>query len=216
MEEDSIEERRIYHVTYAKPLFILMLIVGLGGLCWAILFFGITQRLILGAVLGLLILGIMLVIRKFAAKQAMLKEMSSAIFYVIGISWLPWYRTPPIDWTATSAGPTVLYMGLAYLNLIMLSSLDSESDKKAGFSSIATIIPQERLLPRIRILAILLIFFALFAVILVNSFYRIFPALLSIMLLLHYLSFFSSGLKPEQIRRRMEACFMLPLLLLFF
>lgn len=216
MERDSIEERRTYHVVYSKPLFMLMLTVGLGGLFWAVLFFGITQKLVLGAGLALLILGIMLAIRKFAAKHARLKELSSAVFYVIGISWLPYYRTPPIDWTATSIGLTVLYMGLAYLNLIMLSSLDSESDKEAGFSSIATLIPQEKLLPRIRNLAVLLISLALLGLILLNSFYRIFPTLLLMMLLLHYLSFFTSGLKREQIRRRMEACFMIPLLLLLF
>lgn len=208
------EDRHHFHLIYQKPLLVMLGIVGVFGLVGAIGFFGFSNELFFGAGLGIMILLIMLAIRKLADKQARLKELSSAVFYVIGISWLPWYKTPEIDYTWTAFGLTILYMGLAYLNLIMLSSLDAESDKEAGFASIATEIPQEKLINRIRQLATGLILCSFLGLILVNSFYRIFPSLLVVMLLLHYLSFFRSGLKAEQIRMRMEAAFLVPALLL--
>lgn len=214
LDTDHSEDRHHFHLKHQKPLLALLGIVGAVGLVWAIQYFGFSQELFFGAGLGLAILGIMLAVRKLAAKQVRLKELSSAIFYVIGISWLPWYETPAIDYTWTAFGLTILYMGLAYLNLIMLSSLDTESDKEAGFVSIATIIPQEKLNPRIHQLAIGLMLVALIGLLLVNSLYRIFPSLVLIMVLIHYLSFFKSGKRPEQIRMRMEIAFLTPALLL--
>src|SRR5690606_6755847 len=109
---------------------------------------------------------------------------------------------------------TIMYMGLAYLNLIMLSSLDKDTDSQSGFSSIATHITQEKLNPRIHQLAIGLILVALIGLLLVNSLYRIFPSLVLFMLLIHYLSFFKSGSNPEQVRMRMETAFLIPAILL--
>ncbi|PZX53198.1 hypothetical protein [Algoriphagus chordae] len=216
LASDHVEDRHHFHLIYQKPLVILLGLVGAAGLFWAIQFFGFSHELYFGAGLGLLILGIMLAVRKLASKQVRLKELSSAIFYVIGISWLPWYETAQIDYTWIAFALTILYMGLAYLNLIMLSSLDIESDNAAGFSSIATIIPQERLNPRIRQLATGLIAAAFLGLLFVNSLYKILPALFLIMLLIHYLSFFKSDLRPEQVRMRMEIAFLIPALLLLF
>lgn len=211
---DHAKDRHHFHLIHQKPLLVSLAIIGSVGLMWAILFFGFTKELFLGAGLGLVILGIMLAVRKLAARQVRLKELSSAVFYVIGISWLPWNQTPEIDYTWTVLSLTILYMGLAYLNLIMLSSLDTESDQVAGFSSIATIIPHEKLFPRIRQLAIFLIFCSMLSFLLVNSFYKIYPSLLVIMLLFHYLNFFKPDLSAEQIRMRMEIAFLIPALLL--
>ena len=211
---EHAEDRHHFHLIYQKPLMINLGTVGCVGLVWAIKFFGFSQELFFGAGLGVVILAIMLAVRKLASKQVRLKELSSAIFYVIGISWLSWYEAPAIDYTWTAFGLTILYMGLAYLNLIMLSSLDKDSDSESGFSSIATLIPQEKLNPRIHQLAIGLMLVALIGLLLVNSLYRIFPGLVLLMLLVHYLSFFKSGLSSEQIRMRMEIAFLIPAILL--
>ncbi|WP_192348053.1 hypothetical protein [Algoriphagus sp. Y33] len=206
--------RHHFHLIYRKPLLVVLGIVGSLGLVWAIVFFGFSRELFFGAGLGVLILVIMLAVRKFGAEQVRLKELSSAVFYVIGISWLPWYEMPEIDYTWTALGLTILYMGLAYLNLIMLSCLDTESDKEAGFVSIATKIPQERLLTNIRNLSISLILCSFLGLLLVNSFYRIYPGLLVIMLLVHFLCFFKTNLSAEQVRMRMEVAFLVPAILL--
>ncbi|WPR75395.1 hypothetical protein [Algoriphagus sp. NG3] len=211
---DHPQDRHHFHLIYQKPLLGMLGVVGCLGLVWAVQFFGFSQELFFGAGLGLVILGIMLAVRKLAAKKVRLKELSSAIFYVIGISWLPWYETPEIDYPWTAFGLTLLYMGLAYLNLIMLSSLDKDTDSQSGFSSIATHLTQEKLNPKIHQLAIGLILVALIGLLLVNSLYRIFPSLLLLMLLVHYLSFFKSGSSHEQIRMRMEITFLIPAILL--
>lgn len=213
---NSIEEedRHHFHLIYQKPLTILMTLAGLIGLFWAIRFFGFTHELYFGAGLGILIMLILLAVRKFAANQVRLKELSSAVFYVIGISWLPWYATPVEDYSWIAIILTIGYMGLGYLNLIMLSSLDEEKDKRAGFTSIATKMPHEKLSNQIRKLALVLIICSMALLVYVNSIYRIFPALLLLMLLLHYLSFFKSKLTPAQIRMSMELTFAVPLILL--
>lgn len=211
---DHPEDRHHFHLIYQKTLLAMLGVIGSIGLIWAIGFFGFSDELFFGTGLGVVILAIMLNVRKFASKQVRIKELSSAIFYVIGISWLPWYETPAIDYTWTAFGLTLLYMGLAYLNLIMLSSLDKDTDSQSGFSSIATHLTQEKLNSRIHKLATGLILVAFIGLLLVNSLYRIFPSLVLIMLLLHYLSFFKSGLKSEQIRMRMEIAFLIPAILL--
>ncbi|MDR7131232.1 hypothetical protein J2X69_003592 [Algoriphagus sp. 4150] len=208
------QDRHHFHLIYRTPLLMGLCLVGFIGLFWAIQFFGFSGELFFGTGLGVLILAIMLAVRKFGALQVRLKELSSAVFYVIGISWLPWYETPEIDYTWTVFGLTILYMGLAYLNLIMLSSLDTKSDEEAGFVSIATKIPQEKLLTNIRNLSISLILCSLLGLLLVNSFYRIYPGLLVIMLLVHFLCFFKTNLSAEQVRMRMEVAFLIPAILL--
>lgn len=214
LPSDHSEGRHYFHLIYQKPLLAILGIVSAIGLIWAVRFFGFSHELFFGAGLGVVILSVMLAVRKLAARQVRLKELSSAIFYVIGISWLPWYETPKIDYSWTAFGLTIMYMGLAYLNLIMLSSLDKDTDSQSGFSSIATHITQEKLNPRIHQLAIGLILIALTGLLLVNSLYRIFPSLVLFMLLIHYLSFFKSGCSPEQVRMRMETAFLIPAILL--
>jgi 1,4-dihydroxy-2-naphthoate octaprenyltransferase len=208
------EDRHHFHLVYQKPLLALMIATGLLGLFWAIRFFGFSRELYFGAGLGIVIMLILLGVRKFAANRVRMKELSSSVFYVIGISWLPWYATPVEDYSWIAVTLTLAYVGLAYLNLIMLSSLDEEKDKRAGFTSIATKIPSEKLSTQIRNLAFVLVACCLLLLVYVNSMYRVYPLLLLIMLLLHYLSFFKSNLTPSQIRIRMELTFAVPLLLL--
>ncbi|MEN2283285.1 hypothetical protein AAGF08_14160 [Algoriphagus sp. SE2] len=210
------EDRHKFHRNHFKALLISMVIVGLIGLYGAISFFGISRELFLGAGLGILILGIMLLIRKFVAKNVWLKELSSAVFYVVGVSWLPWYQVKPIEYSWNAVTMTLVYMGLAYLNLMMLSNLDSEKDREYGFKSISTMLSPGQHLRIINQLAILLLLVSALALIFFPSLERIFPAILLLMVFVHYQSFFNSNLNAAQKRMRMEAAFMIPGLLLLF
>lgn len=213
---NSIEEqdRHHFHLVYHKVLTALLIFAAFTGLIWAVLFFGFDTKLYLGIGLALIIMLVLLLVRKYAANQTTIKELSSAVFYVVGISWLPLVSTSTEDYSWITLALTFAYMGLAYLNLIMLSSLDEEKDKRAGFTSIATKLPHEKLSRQIRRLAWVLIVGIAFILVLVSSIYRVFPALLLLMLLMHYLSFFSTKLAPLQIRKRMELTFAIPLILL--
>ncbi len=210
------EDRHKFHRNHFKALLISLLVVGLVGIFGAISFFGFSVELFLGAGLGVLILGIMLFIRKFVAKNVWLKELSSAVLYVVGISWFPWYQVEPIEYSWAAFTMTIVYMGLAYLNLMMLSNLDSEKDKEYGFHSISTMLSPEEHVKIIHQLAVILLIISALALIFFNSLQRIFPAILLLMLFIHYQSFFNSKLNSVQIRMRMEATFMIPGILLLF
>lgn len=212
----SSEDRHKFHHNHFRILIAALFAVGGIGLYGAIAHFGFTLELLLGAGLGVLILAIMLMVRKFVSKNVWLKELSSAVFYVVGIAWLPWYQVATVDRNWTAMVLTAVYVGLAYLNLIMLSNLDAEKDRAYGFNSISNLLSPEKHLVLIRQLAILLISCCAGLLFYMNSLQRIFPALLLIMLLVHYLSFFNSGQNPGQIRMRMEIAFVIPLLLLLF
>lgn len=212
----SSEDRHQFHRNHFKALVISLFIVGGIGLYGAIAYFGFSPELFLGAGLGMLILGIMLMIRKFVAKNVWLKELSSAVFYVVGISWLPWFQVDPIEYSWTALMLTMVYMGLAYLNLMMLSSLDSEKDKEYGFNSISAFLSPSKHMKLIHQLAILLLVITAISLFILSSLQRIFPAILLIMLFFHYLSFFNPKLSSAQKRMRMEAAFLVPAILLLF
>ena len=165
--------------------------------------------------LNLLSVLLMLLIQKLGKNLVWTKELSTAIFYVIGISWYSWFQIEAVDFRWEPIAITLIYMLLAYLNLLMLSCLDAAKDKIAGFESIATVLSPVKLILIIRKLALALILLAFFGFILFFSFYRLYSCLLLIMALVHYLSFFNATLSIEAVRMRMEAAFMIPFLLLF-
>lgn len=215
IDEGSTLDRHQVHRIYGRSLRYMLGGIGTLGLFWAISLFGWKLELLIGAGLGIGILGLMIFIRKLGKDLVWMKELSTAIFYVIGISWYSWFQLTGIDFRVEPIAITFIYMLLAYLNLLMLSSLDAVKDKLAGFESIATVLSPVKLILIIRKLALALILLAFFGFILFFSFYRLYSCLLLLMALVHYLSFFNPKLSAEAVRMRMEAAFMIPLLLVF-
>lgn len=208
-------DRHQVHRIYGRNLRYMLGGIGTLGLFWAISLFGWKLDLLIGAGLGIVILGLMFLIRRLGKKLIWSKDLNTAIFYVIGISWYSWFQVGAIDFRWEPITITLIYMLLAYLNLLMLSTLDAAKDKEAGFESLATLLSPIKLIPIIRKLALALLLLAFFGFILFFSFYRLYSCLLLIMALVHYLSFFNPKLSIESVRMRMEAAFMIPLLLVF-
>jgi hypothetical protein len=208
-------DRHQIHRIYGKILRYMLGGIGMLGLIWAIGVLGWQLELLLGVGLVFGILGWMIFIRKFGKKQIWLKDLSTAIFYVTGISWYSWFQVTAIDLRWEPVAITLIYILLAYLNLLMLSTIDAAKDKEAGFESLATLLSPIKLIPIIRKLALALLLMAFFGFILFFSFYRLYACLLLLMGLVHYLSFFNANLSAESVRMRMEAAFMIPILLLF-
>ncbi|MBN7809437.1 hypothetical protein J0A68_00630 [Algoriphagus sp. H41] len=206
-----LSPRRAFHRKNWKALAFLLSLTVVSGLVGAFFWFGWGRELQLTLVLGILILGSKALVAKVG--PGWMKELSIAVFYVLGIAWLPTLRADGADlvWQASLFLP--LFMGLAFLNLLMLSYLDRDEDRSAGFFSAAATLPSPLLLVWIRRLALVLILVSLAVFVLLPSFYRPFACLLLLMSLIHYLVFFRAGLSPEQKRRQMEASFALPLLL---
>lgn len=204
--------RREFHRKFRKALWFLLILTVLIGLVGAFTWFGWGKELQLTLILALLILGSRVMIRKIG--PGWMKEFSIAVFYVIGIVWLPLLRADAVDitWTALLYVPT--YILLAFLNLLMLSFLDRDEDAKSGFFSVASTLPTQKIIQLIRQLAFGLIFLSLAGFILLPSFYRPFSCVVVLIALVHYVSFFQSGLPAHQKRQRMELAFSIPWLLM--
>lgn len=203
---------------YQKNGRILMLLVipsVLSGLILAYWVLGLGSELYLSLGFGAIILLTMLLLRKAGKAAGLIKELSTAVFYVLGLAWLPLLRLDGIDWTWQNLLFIAVYIGLAFLNLLMFSFLDRREDESHGFASAALTVEPVRLSLWIRRLAFLLIFLSLAGFIFLPSFYRPFACILLLMLLVHYLTFFNVGISTETKRIRMEASFILPGLLLF-
>lgn len=212
-KSEALSERRAFHLANWKTLLALLVIAIFSGLIGAFWWFGWGRELQLTLVLAMLILGSNLLIRK--AGQGWMKELSIALFYVVGIVWLPLLRASGVDMDWQHLVFIPLYVSIGFLNLLMLSFLDQDEDQTNGFFSAISSLHPIQLIRWIRLLAFVIIFASLAGFILFSSFYRPFACILLLMGLVHYLTFFQTRLSPEQKRMRMEASFMLPGLLLF-
>lgn len=208
-----LSQRRTFHLANWKTLFFFLGVAVPIGLVGAFWWFGWGKELQLTLGLAIMILGSKLLIRK--AGPGWMKELSIAVFYVVGIVWLPLLRTNGIDLVWQDLVFLPAYMSLAFLNLLMLSFLDQDEDQKAGFFSATYSVSPILLVKWIQKLAFSLIFILLACFVIFSSFYRPFSCILLVMALIHYLTFFQAGLSPEGKRMRMEASFLLPTLLLF-
>jgi hypothetical protein len=212
-KSEALSERRAFHLANWKTLLGLLCIAFISGLIGAFWWFGWGKELQLTLILAMLILGSNLLIRK--AGQGWMKELSIALFYVVGIVWLPLLRAAEVDMDWQHLIFIPLYVSVGFLNLLMLSFLDQDEDQTNGFFSAISSLHPIQLIRWIRTLAFVIIFASLAGFILFSSFYRPFACVMLLMALVHYLTFFQAGLSPEQKRMRMEASFMLPGLLIF-
>lgn len=209
-------DRHAFHQKHALALWFLLIINSVIGLYGAYVTFGIGMELLVAAVLGGMILLLMLLIRMLPISFHWLKEANTAIFYVLGIALLPFLRFSFEDWEWQIGLLMAGYIGLAYLNLIMLSWLDSGKDQASGFGSLLSVLSKEKVGSLIRRLAFFLIAAFLLCLVFLPSYYRVFASLLLLMALIHYLTFYDKKLTASQIRFRMEATFFIPWLLLFW
>jgi hypothetical protein len=206
-----LSDRRAFLRNFQNSFWMLLGVAVAIGLSGALLWFGWGKELQLTLIIAILMVGSRLMVRILG--PGWMKEFSIAVFYVIGIVWLPLLRAEEADITWLTLVFLPGYMLLAFLNLLMLSFLDREEDMKAGFLSIASAMSPQKILVLIRQLAFGMIFLSLAGFILLPSFFRPFSCILLLIALLHYLTFFSVGLNSLQKRQRMEMAFWLPWLL---
>jgi hypothetical protein len=205
--------RRAFHRRYQVFLGVGILIAVGSGLVGAFFWMGWGKEFQLTLILALAMFGCRWAIQKFG--PVLLKEVSIAIFYVVGTIWLPLLRAEAADLSWAVLIFATLFFVLALLNLWMLSFLDREEDRQDGFLSIAQVYPSLQLIQWIRSLSFFGIFATLAVFILLPSFYRPFSCLLLLLLLVHYLTFFQTRLSSAQKRQRMELAFWIPWLLLW-
>lgn len=207
-----LSPRRTFHLQYQGLLAVAIGLACIGGGWAAWTWFGWGKELQLTLILAASMGGCRWAIQKMG--PVWMKEVSIALFYIIGCLWLPLLRAAPEDLSGVGLILVPLFFLLALLNLLMLSFLDREEDRDLGFSSIATLFPAAKVIQLIRRIAFVGIFVALGTFILLPSFYRPFCCILLLMVLVHYLTFFQSAATATQKRQRMELAFWIPWLLL--
>lgn len=209
-----LSSRYAFHQRWGGLLLFFVTPTVLYGLMLAYRVLGLGKELYFSLGLGGLILLTMLLVRKAGKTAGVLKELSTAVFYVLGVAWLPLLNLQPVDWMWQNLVFIPFYIGLAFLNLLMLSVMDRKEDQLLGFASAALMLDPVELIAWIRRLALVLILGSMAGFILLPSFYRPFACLVLLMTLVHYLTFFNPGISPESKRSRMEATFLLPWLIL--
>ena len=205
--------RRTFHLKYRTFLGWGILVAVGAGLGGAWFWMGWGKEFQLTLILAFSMAGCRWAIQKFG--PILLKEVSIALFYLVGTIWLPLLRVKAVDLSWEVLIFAVLFFVVALLNLWMLSLLDREKDRQDGFVSLAHVYPPQQLIQWIQRLSFVGIFTSLAAFILLHSFYRPFSCIILLMFLVHYLTFFQSQLPVTQKRQRMELAFWIPWLLLW-
>jgi len=213
----AISKRHRFHQQYFKTIIIIWLLLLLFGLSLLMLFPQIHFTVLPGSVLALVMIFWMGLIRWIGEKASWLKEIYTAVFYVAGIVLVPVLLAPDEFINHFFYLFLGAYTVLAWINLLVLSFLDQEGDKTDGYGSVLVIISKNQLTYLIWVLGILLLGFLIVLLFWIPSFYKIHSSLLLIMVLFHLLQFSSSHQNDKDaVRQKLEATFILPLILLFF
>ncbi|NVK50835.1 MAG: hypothetical protein HWE09_13780 [Cyclobacteriaceae bacterium] len=210
---DKLSGRRRFHHQVRIPVLIGVGVLALVGLIGGFWWFGWGLELQLTFLLGAMIGGIRFLVLKFG--KGWMKEFSIALFYVTGIFWLPFLRSNPLDGSTWQGIFFILYVLLAILNLLILSLLDQEEDRLAGFFSVSQEVDSVILKRWVTYLIYGLFSMLILVLLFAPSFYRLFAAFLFLMTLSHWFIFKKDQMNAEKKRISMEWTFVLPALLTF-
>lgn len=216
LKKKAQTKRHVFHQRYFKSILVFLIAVVLIGFGIAFALEPMHDLLLPGLALALIIVFWMLLIRKLFPRAVWLKEISIALFYVIGIALVPFLKADKewihIAFYFLASG----YVLVAWINLLILSYQDRDSDEKDGFASILTLLSKGQL--EVLIIGIC-VFGGLYFVGLMlwlPSYFHIYSGILLVILLFHAIQFLTAGQNPESVRRRLELSFLLPFLLMLF
>lgn len=214
IKSHHISPRHYFHQRNFKILLSFLIIAAVFALILAVFILPSTWILVSGVILASLILFNMMVIQHFKRQLAAWKEISIAVFYVLGISLLPVleseYSHIDLRWLYFSAG----YILLAWFNLVLLSSLDQESDKQTGQESIVSKLGHEKVRGLLQWLGIIGICYFLSLLFLLPSYYHVYTTLLLLIFIWHIRFLLEPKKNAEVARKRLELSFSFPWILL--
>lgn len=144
------------------------------------------------------------------------KEFSTAVFYVVGIVLVPYLYWENEHSQSVFRIFALEYLLLAWINLLILSYLDKESDQEDGFGSILTLISPGVLKKLIIALSAVSVLGLIVQLVFLDSYYHIHSGILLVILLIHVLIFLDPNQDKEIARQKLEASFLLPFFLVFF
>jgi hypothetical protein len=164
----SSSPRRVFYKQNKLVLSLGIIVAVVAGLAGAFYWLGWDKEMQLTLILALAMGGCRWAIQKLG--PVVLKEVSIALFYVVGCLWLPILRAEAQDLSWQALAFAIVFFLLALLNLWMLSFLDREEDRQDGFVSIAMLLPSLQMIQWIRKLGFLGIFGTMAAFIFLPSF----------------------------------------------
>ena len=206
--------RHAFHQKHFKTLAILSAILGSLGLGMAFYFLKIKFIVFTGVALGSLILLSFILLKVFPRRWVFFKEISIAILYVGGIMLAPYFhndlvRIPEAFWLLGLA-----YVLVAWFNTLYLGILDRESDKVDGLYSFALTVGERRSNKLLMGLMLVMLLYVIALYFFLSSRHYLHISIVLIMALNHSIVFLQDQSSSDDARRKLDACFMLPLFLL--
>lgn len=206
--------RHAFHQQHFKILALCLFLTGCTGLVLAFSFLKIRSIVFFGLGLGVLILTIFIALKINPYKWAFVKEISISFLYVVGIMLAPAVNHIPEKLPSYFWLLGLGYIFVACFNTVFLGILDKETDQKDGLSSLVLVLGEER---SKKILSFLLVFMFFYFISLygfLNSITYFQITLLFIIALIHGIAFLQGAKDQDSTRRKLDASFMLPFLLL--
>ena len=207
-------DRHRFHQQHSKALSLLLATVVLAGFGIITYFEELHFMRWPGLLLAFLMLFWMGILHVLGKKLSWLKELSTAVFYVAGIALAPFFYNFPNEVPKAFFLLAGGYVFLAAINLYVLSYLDEQHDQRDGFGSALELISKKSLKNLILFLSLGTGVYLLSLLVLLPSYYRIHASILLILVIFHWLEFNKS--KQYLLREKLEASFLLPLILLIF
>ncbi|MCH6199685.1 hypothetical protein MMU07_08845 [Aquiflexum sp. LQ15W] len=208
--------RHQFHQKYFRVLLPLVFSCILVGI---LLFFSLGEMEFIqthGILLGTFTVVWMGFLKIAGTKLSWLKEISTALIYVLGVSLAPFASLDMELVDNFSYLFIFIYFLAALVNLLILSYLDAEVDQKDGFGSVLVLIPKTGLKNLILLLGMTGIGILLVLGVILPSFYHVHSVILGLIIGYHLILFFSKNQTKDQVRKKSEALFLLPFLLLLF
>lgn len=214
IKKEASTPRHAFHQKHFRTLAILLVMLGSLGLGAALYFLKIKFILFTGVALGSLILLSFILLKIFPSKWVFLKEISIATLYVGGIMLAPYFHNDLVKIPREFWLLGLAYVLVAWFNTLYLGTLDRKSDKEDGLYSLALAVGEDRsnkLL--LGLMAIKLIYIvSLYLILHSASYFHV--SIILMMALIHCIIFLQGENSASHARRKLDACFMLPFILL--
>lgn len=210
-----LTKRHRFHREHFNVLVILLFTaVGLGlFLVWFIL--NSLTLLYLGFIMVLMMAIVRIIGTFLITSLPFYKEASIAFFYVVGISLAPLVAVD-LDFSGFKwIFYWTMYLIIALFNLLLLALLDLDDDRSAAFTSGPILAGVKKTKIILKFLAVLGFIFLVSLFIFLPSFYHRFTLILMIIFVFHIRLFFEQNFDSQKKRKKLEAIFLLPSVLLF-
>lgn len=214
IKKQASTTRHAFHQKHFKLLTLTLILVSSFGLGAAFYSLKIKFIIFSGVALGGTILLMFVVFKAAPSKSAYLKEISISSLYVGGIMLAPYFhndlaRIPAAFWLLGLA-----YILVAWFNTLYLGVLDRESDQEDGLYSFALAVGKDWSLRFLSGLMVLMLVYitSLFWILHSKSYFHI--CIILIIALIHSIVFLQDISAIKEVRRKLDASFMLPFIML--